>query len=55
LDLTKQPLAALMIQSLSQAAKLQFIITTHKEALKENADTVFIVKQKNGISSFTKG
>lgn len=45
--------ASLMLKKLSKALGLQFIIVTHEPALLENADRVFEVYQKNGVSEVT--
>lgn len=52
LDVTKQPLASMMIKTLSKMpGGLQFLIITHNQALKESADKVFRVTQEDGIST----
>lgn len=52
LDVTKQPLASMMIKNLSKMkGGLQFIIVTHQKALAESADRQFNVVKENDISN----
>ena len=46
-----QAKASEMLAAISKNFNLQFIIVTHIEELKESADRIFEVTQKNGISS----
>jgi ABC-type glutathione transport system ATPase component len=45
-----QPRASNMLKEISDKLGLQFIIVSHEEDLVENADRVFVVKQKKGVS-----
>jgi len=45
-----QPKASLMLKELSEKLGLQFIIVTHEENLIDNADKVFTVTKKKGVS-----
>ncbi len=48
-----QILGAQMLKQISEKLQLQFIIVTHEEKLTEQADRIFTVKIKNGVSSIT--
>jgi DNA repair ATPase RecN len=55
LSLDKQPLASMLLKSLSKIGKgIQFIIITHNIALSESADKIFHIDQNNGISTITE-
>ena len=45
-----QPKASEMIKQLSERLGLQFIIITHEEELTEQADKVFEIQQRKGVS-----
>jgi DNA repair exonuclease SbcCD ATPase subunit len=53
-DKTRQAKASELLATISKRLGIQFIIVTHIDELKEFADTIFYVEQKNGISTCTQ-
>ncbi len=51
LDEWRMPQASLMLAVLGQELGVQMIVVTHEDALSENADKVFTVSKKNGVST----
>lgn len=49
-----QPAAGQMLKEISKKLGIQFIIVTHEVALSEEADALFHVQLKNGVSNVTK-
>ena len=45
-----QPKASEMLKQLSEKLGLQFIIITHEEELADEADKVFEIRQRKGVS-----